>query len=108
MKNEGKYPAMAIYMPGKRTQMGQRKLLNHRIRFQRIVSIAERIAVVGLRPYPPDEHIWGALAHAPADLYYVGDQAAFEDWRKEFRCDRKSVWIGPKFEKAINKLVSIL
>ena len=41
-------------------------------------------------------------------LLYVGDEAAFEEWHAEFRCGGESIWLGPKFESAIDELVSIL
>ena len=88
--------------------MGQRKLVNHQVRFREAVAAAQRIAVVGVRPYALDEHLWGILARSAATLYYVGEKAAFEEWCAEFRCGGESVWLGPKFETAMDDLISIL
>ncbi len=108
MQKEGKYPAMAIYMPSKATQMGQRKLLNHQWRFREAIARAARLAVVGVRPYESDEHIWGAIARFPGELLYIGDNTPFDKWRHQYRPVGRSRWIGPTFEGAIDELASLL
>ncbi len=108
MTEEGKYPSMAMYMPSKRTQVGQRHLISHQIRFKSAVMTANKVAIIGARPNPADEHIWGVLAQVPGTLYYVGDQGPFDEWSNEYRPSSESIWLGSTFEESISDLVDEL
>lgn len=108
MTEEGKYPSMAMYMPSKRTQVGQRHLISHQIRFKSAVMTANKIAIIGARPNPADKHLWGPLAQTPSTLYYVGDHNSFSEWCNEFRQNTESIWLGSTFEESISDLVDEL
>lgn len=108
MDIEGKYPSMAVPIPEKKTQMGHRRIIPHRLRYKRVVMTAKKVAVIGVRPLSTDKHIWGILAQTPSTLYYVGDHNSFSEWCNEFRQNTESIWLGSTFEESISDLVDEL
>jgi hypothetical protein len=108
MHEEGKYPAMAIYMPSKLTQMGQAFLTEQQRRFGLAVRSADVAAIVGVRPYPADEHVWRPLTESDALVCCVGNHGEFEEWRTSCRGGAADQWLGPTFEGAIEAIVRAL
>ena len=99
------YPCMAMYLEGKGTQMGQRYLWRAQDRFARRVLSANTVTLIGVRPWPPDTHIWQSIFETKATVLYVGgenDFAVLCKWRPD---DRESVFVADRFEECIGDLV---
>jgi hypothetical protein len=78
-------PAMSMYLKDKYSQTNQDYFLRLRSEWAEVVRGAENVVVVGVHPFPDDEHIWGPLADTPAKLTYVGDRTAFRGWSRKHR-----------------------
>jgi hypothetical protein len=108
MAAEGKYPVMAIFMPSKRTQVGQQRLFLHQSRLANAVMRARSVTVIGVRPHPVDTHIWGPIAATPAPVYFVGGQTEFEGWADEHRGELPSHFVATTFEASITAIPTLL
>jgi len=104
-RGQSKYPCMAIYLEGKVTQMGQRYLWRAQDRFARRVLSANTVTLIGVRPWPPDTHIWKCIFETKATVLYVGGKNDFEVLRKWRPDDRESVFVADRFEECIGDLV---
>jgi hypothetical protein len=88
------YPAMCLYMKSKPTQFGYPRILELQSNWEDQVSRAERILIIGARPYPPDRHIWKPLYQTDAKLGYIGSKSAFTRWIDPYRNNKDSEYIG--------------
>lgn len=102
------YPTVVIYMPSKRTQMGQSTLERIQSELADRIANSDTVAVIGIKPNPRDNHIWDPLAPMKGRLYYIGDQQAFEEWSLVYRKNGYSEWVHSTFEDGIDKLVRLL
>lgn len=99
---------MALYARGKSVSIVPTIITNAQKKWKDQVIGASLVAVIGANPNPDDDHIWGPLARTNADLVYVGNITAFENWQREFRADRKSVVIGTRWGNAFGDLIKLL
>jgi hypothetical protein len=102
---QSQYPCMAMYLEGKVTQMGQRYLWRAQDRFARRVLSANTVTLIGVRPWPPDTHIWQPIFETKATVLYVGGENDFKVLRKCRPDDRESVFVADRFEECIGDLV---
>lgn len=96
---------MAIYMPGKFTQIAQRYLWLAQSRFQRITHECETLVLIGVRPWETDTHLWPAIFQTNAKVLFIGGESDFHmliDCRGK---KRTSLMISEQFEGAIESLV---
>ncbi|MCL4198114.1 MAG: hypothetical protein KJZ69_11545 [Phycisphaerales bacterium] len=107
LPNQGKYPCMAMYLEGKVTQMGQRYLRRVQHRLRNRVTSSTSIAIVGVRPWPSDSHIWSSIADADAIVHYVGGEVDFAMLR-EMRGSRATRHVGARIEECIEDVVAAL
>lgn len=108
LSNTGLYPAMALYMKAKPIQIGQFVIHGLQRRWGEHVRQAERVLVVGVRPYPEDMHIWGPLAECPGELGYIGPEDQFIKWNETHRNSRLSRWLGPRWDASFSQSVSFV
>ncbi len=94
-------PALAMYSPDKRVLYCKSFIEEQQSQWKEAINKASRIYVVGLRVHPVDDHIWGVLADAKADLYYVGSGTkSITDW-SELNHKSNVYHIADTFEKAL-------
>lgn len=98
------YPCMAMYMPGKVTQVGQRYLRRAQARLRRRVTESGTIVLIGVRPWDDDDHIWPSIYKSRAQVLYVGGTIDY-DRLAAARGDRSTtVHVAERFEAAIPDL----
>lgn len=100
-----KYPCMAMYMPGKVTQIGQRYLWRIQARFRRLVHSSRTLVLIGVCPWPADDHLWRAIFSTRARVLYVGGTDDYEKLTKG-RGGRETLFIAKYFDEAIDDLVA--
>jgi len=98
------YPAMAVVAHGKPIQVGPEAIEQIQDTWRRAVASAGYIVVVGVRPHPPDKHIWGPLARAPGTLCFVGNRAVFVEWAAEYRQKGRCIELGERFEASVQAI----
>ena len=108
LSDTGLYPAMALYMNSKPIQIGQSVIHGLQRRWGEHMRQAERVLVVGVRPYPDDTHIWGPLAECPGELGYIGPEDEFNKWKEAHRNSKLSRWIGPRWDACFSQSVSFV
>lgn len=100
-------PVMCQYMEGKPTSVSPSSLKEVQARWGEILGTSAAVVCIGIRPHPPDSHIWGPIAHAPGQLLFVGDQAAFDAWAAANR-SASSKWLAPRFASGYEHLLNEL
>lgn len=88
------YPAMCLYMESKPTQLGGNKIKEIQKKWTDCVLNAERVLIIGVRPYLRDKHIWEPLSETGAKIGFIGSKPEFERWVKEHRRDKQNVFIS--------------
>jgi hypothetical protein len=101
------YPAMCLFLANKPSQMAPETFAEYWNHWSAFVRNAETVTIIGARPHPPDTHIWGPLAATPARLYFVGSEAAFNDWLPA-RSGGESEFVSRLFEPAIDQIVGLM
>jgi hypothetical protein len=106
--NQSLFPAMAVYARTKHSFICRNFIDKVRTEWTAAVMSASKVAVVGVRPNPKDEHIWKPLAHTRAKLFFVGGEQDFQVWRKENRSTLPTVHLGTNFKGALPSLLAAL
>ncbi len=106
--NTALYPAMAIYMAGKPVQVAPDAIGRLQAAWGQVVQAADTVALIGVRPNPPDTHIWAPLADTQARILFVGNEAAFDQWRKGNRSNTDDIYLGRRFDLCIGALIRAL
>jgi len=103
--NTALYPAMSIFARGKPMQICPQIIQLLQNFWKSCVAKAEKVVIIGVNPNLNDTHIWTPLANTDAKILYIGNQKRFENWRRQFRPTRDSVWLAGTFEKGFNDLL---
>lgn len=102
------YPAMALYARSKSIFMAPTIIQNKQKAWAEEVQTASHVIVIGVRPNPADEHIWGPIARTDAEVSFVGSRTGFENWVSAHRPTTRSEFLGsrwsPGFGAVIRKL----
>jgi len=106
--NNSLYPAMSIYTRGKPNQMAPEFIQSLQKRWADYIMYSDLICIIGIRPHPPDKHIWEPLANTDGKILFIGNKERFESWAKENRPDKENCWIAQKFDEGIRELLSKL
>jgi hypothetical protein len=106
--NTALYPAMSVYTAGKPVQISPAVINSILDTFHAEVKKARSICLVGIRPHPPDTHIWQPLAEAPGQLFFVGNEAAFHAWEANARRDLSSHFVAAAFRDCVPDLARIV
>lgn len=107
-RNQAQYPCIAIYTEGKVTQMGQRYLWRAQDRFRRRVLACQAVALIGVRPWPKDHHIWNSIFETMGKVLYVGGERGYKTLEQYRGQDRQTCFISERFENAIEDLVKVI
>lgn len=102
-------PAIAQYMKGKYLLHARSGIEQVYDQFQRRLSDAKTIVIIGVAVVEHDDHIWGELSEAAAEIFYVGlpsDCEKFTTWSKKHKRDRDGV-LANSFEKAIDLISAV-
>jgi hypothetical protein len=102
----GLAPIMSLYMEGKPLAVSPSVVRQIQQALEQDLLNADAVFVVGVRPVLGDKHIWQPLATSDAPVYYVGDQAGFETWRKVHRSERASTHLGDRFGAAFDSILN--
>ncbi len=102
---QAQYPCMAIYVQGKLTQMGQRYLWRVQARFGRRALSARSVALIGVRPWVSDTHIWGPIIKTEGRVLYVGGENDYQQLVQHRGNRRFSAMVSNNFQDALGDLV---
>jgi hypothetical protein len=81
-------PVMSYFEPKKATTAGASFIRSQRARWAELVSLADVVAIVGVRVRPDDDHIWKPIAECSARLVYCAGASAvreFQAWARSTR-----------------------
>lgn len=102
------YPCMAMYMPGKVTQVGQRYLRRAQVRLRRRVKESATIVLIGVRPWDDDDHIWPTIYRSTANVLYVGGTNDYERLATARVEQGNTVHVATQFDAAIPELLDAM
>lgn len=108
MNNNGLPPAMSIYARGKDLNIGRKDIKQTQKEFQDMVSNANLVIVVGVKPNPEDHHIWDYLRDMKGKLVLVSPDKECNRWRKKNKIKDKVDWINKKFDPAFDDICDLL
>ncbi len=100
----GLAPAMCLYMEGKPLQISPSVIEEVQTSWRECIASADHIVCIGLRPHPPDNHIWDPIASATGMLSFVGEEEAFDEWNSNYRTG-ESAWLGPYFHGGLEPTI---
>jgi hypothetical protein len=102
------YPAMCLYMKSKVAQFGYNVILELQKKWTNEILNAEKVLIIGVKPYPEDRYIWDPLSQTNAILGYIGNKNDFEYWKEAFRKDKNSELLGLRWDIDFSKSVDFL
>jgi hypothetical protein len=99
---------MSLFMKDKPVQAGPSWIKAIQAGWRDAVAQAEKVAIVGVRPNPMDEHLWEAVAATAAEVLFIGDEAAITGWASQYRRTAGPTRIlGARFDQAIDELLGL-
>lgn len=102
------YPAMSLFRPDKHIQIGHSVVHDLQENWANAVEEADKIMIIGVKPRESDEHIWGELSETDADIYYIGGEESFYDWRENNRDNLQDEFISNRFHTGFADLIDRL
>lgn len=96
------YPAMAVYMVGKPMHSCPSVLRELQSRWASAVLASDTVGLIGVRPNPPDAHIWDPLSATRARIVAIGNREAYQDWAKANRPGKPTTIIGHEFARDLS------
>lgn len=96
-------PVMCLYMEGKPVSISPSVIQRVQEMWKDAVARAKAIFCIGVYPLEADDHIWSPIAKTQADLFFIGDKAAFDDWGERNRRGQ-SAYLGARFHEGYTKL----
>ncbi|MFW9889627.1 MAG: hypothetical protein ACFFER_15670 [Candidatus Thorarchaeota archaeon] len=106
--NTALYPALAIYAKDKPVQIAPGIIRHIQNWWAEAIAQSSQIVVVGVNPYPDDNHIWNPIATSSGRLLYVGNEKAFKRWSAEYRSSNESIHLGNRFNLCIERIIDEL
>lgn len=100
----GLAPVMCLYMRGKPLNISPSALSVIQAAWQRQVQAAKAVLVVGVRPWPEDEHVWGPLSSTSANLDFVCDENEVRAWAAAGGRQGFSV-LGARFSDSYDRIL---
>jgi hypothetical protein len=98
------HPVMCPYTPEKPAPLCPSFFEHLQREWTEGVLGARQIAIVGVRPYPSDAHIWEPLAATDAHIWCIGDRGAFDKWNVESGRTAPTTVVGDRFDVALDRL----
>lgn len=102
------YPVMRLYTKEKPAQLQPNFFENLDKQWSEIIMSAEQVAIIGVRPYPLDQHIWAPLVKTRARILYIGDRDAYQEWQKDSGRLADTIFIAEYFDEGLNSLLEQL
>jgi len=100
----GLAPIMSLYMEGKPLNVSPSAIIELQSNWSDRVYNCSAVFLIGVRPWPNDEHIWKPLAETHSPIYFVGGFDEFDNWNSKFRQDF-SEYLGGRFNTGYRKLI---
>lgn len=69
---------------------------------------ANKILIIGVRPYLDDKYIWDPLTRTKAKVGYVGNGKEYNQWLRSGRDEKNTANLGERWDKCLNKTVSFI
>jgi len=106
MSGEEHYPVMSQISPLKENVYAPVKMQAIRNKWNRAISTASTVVVIGVSHNPNDTHIIEAIETAPAQhLYYIGGNSDYSDWKT---LKHGFQHLGQTFEEGFSRLLEVL
>ncbi|KXK00425.1 MAG: hypothetical protein UZ17_ACD001002181 [Acidobacteria bacterium OLB17] len=86
IQNDAFPPAMCYFEPSKSVTAGESFIMGQRDRWRDLVSNADRIAIIGVRVRPHDDHIWDPLSRTAGQIIYCSGRLAADEFRTWAEC----------------------
>lgn len=102
------YPAMCLFAPEKKAQIGHEKILKIQEIWRTRILDAERILTIGFRPYPPDKHIYDPLSETNAIISYIGSKKRYDEWVTSNRVRGVTSYLGYHWGDCFDSSMSFL
>ncbi len=99
----GLSPAMCLYMRGKPLQVSPSVIADIQRAWAEAIETCKAIFCIGVRPLLEDEHIWRPLGNTSGQLYFVGNERDFEEWRSANR-NGSSEFLGSRFNTSFSSI----
>jgi hypothetical protein len=111
LKQDSLAPAIAMHAEGKEKKVCPSYVNDQQKQWTEAVLEAKKVAVIGTRIYPLDEHVWGTLSTTQADVYYYGvselDREEFDKWK--VNVGRKNIYfIKANFAEAVDLVAKVM
>ena len=103
----GLAPVMSLFMEGKPTSVSPSALQSVQKEWATAILAAKAIICVGVRPHPPDSHVWEPIANSVATLLFVGDETLFHNVLKSRRRS-ETVYLGSRFNVSYPELMATM
>jgi hypothetical protein len=102
------YPAMCLYAPEKKAQIGYERILKLREIWKERIMNVDRILTIGFRPWKPDMHIYEPISNTPARVGFVGSRLCFEGWINPDRDTTKTEFLGETWQDSFEACFEFL
>lgn len=87
-------PTMCLYTKLKIAQFGHGQIEKIRQLWNKYVTNAEKILIIGARWHEEDTHIWDLLSETRAKLAFIGSKDSFDEWTNSRRDINSSEYLG--------------
>jgi hypothetical protein len=99
------FPVMTQTSPDRDNFLASAKMFQIRQIWDRAISHASLIVVIGVAPRRYDEHIWNPLSAATGDIVYIGARRDADAWRE---CNARFRSLGATFCQGFRPLLRCL
>lgn len=104
----GLYPAMCLYMRSKHSQIGYTQLRKIQEWWKNQVLAADKVLVIGVKPYFYDKHIWEPLRESKAKVGFVGSSDSYKEWISKDRDKDNTKLIGHRWDECFRETIKFL
>jgi len=104
-------PVMSYFIPSKFTTSCANFIKSQRIRFQKLISEADKIAIIGLKIRPHDQHVWDPISKSSAKVIYCSGSSGkdYKQWAKSNRSNAKNdLVLSAHWEQSFDRICSEL
>lgn len=102
------YPIMALYMKSKPVQIGNGQMRIYQELWINHVLEADKILIVGVKPWPDDEHIWKPLTETKANIGYIGGKEEYDKWLKTKSHAEKTEFISDRWDQGFKDSIDFI
>lgn len=102
------YPVMRLYTKEKPAQLSPDFFEHLEKQWSEIIMSAEQVAIIGVKPYPVDRHIWDPLTNTSANIFYIGNKSSYEKWHKDSGRSAETIFVDKNFDTGFDLLLKRL